>query len=99
MRVEFDREVTVSGRPRIALTIGTETRHAAFSAWGTQSLYFEHLVQEGDRDEDGIGIPASALDLNGGTIAATDGTTAADLAHGAVAADPTRMVDGSRTKR
>ncbi len=42
---------------------------------------FSYSVQEGDRDEDGISIPANALVLNGGTITTTDGTTDADLTH------------------
>ena len=50
-----------------------------------------------DRDQDGISIAANALSLNGGTIRATDGTTDADLTHGAAPADPNRKVDGSRT--
>ena len=92
---EFDRVVTVSGRPRIALTMGAETRSAAFSGWGTHSLYFEYIVREGDRDEDGISIPANALALNGGTIIAADGTTDADLTHGTVTAEGGRKVNGS----
>ena len=89
VEVEFDRGVTATGSPQVALTIGTETRHATLSAWGGRSLYFDYTVQEGDRDEDGISIAANALVLNGGTIKATDGTTDADLRHG----------DGSRRAR
>ena len=93
--VEFDRAVQATGEPQVALTIGAETRHAAFRGWGRDRLYFEYTVQAGDRDEDGISIPASALALNGGSITAADGTTAADLAHRMVAADGDRKVDGS----
>ena len=57
---------------------------------------FEYTVQEGDRDEDGIGIPATALILNGGTIAlAADNTIDADLTHAAAngaCGRPTRRV-------
>ena len=94
VEVEFDRGVTATGSPQVALTIGTETRHATLSAWGDQSLYFDYAVQEGDRDEDGISIAANALVLNGGTIRATDGTTDADLRHGAVAAERGSKVNG-----
>ena len=46
---------------------------------------------------DGISITADALSLNGGSIkASADGTTDADLAHEAVAADAARKVDGRR---
>ena len=95
VEVEFDRAVTATGAPRVALTVGTETRHATFRGWGTQSLHFDYTVQAGDRDEDGISIPANALALAGGSITAADGTTAADLTHGTVTADGDRKVNGS----
>ena len=96
VEVEFDRAVTATGDPQVSLTIGTETRHAAIRGWGTQRLYFEYTVQQGDRDEDGISIPANALSVNGGAITAADGTTDADLTHGTVAAVSGRKVNGSR---
>ena len=97
--VEFDRAVTMTGNPQVALTIGTQTRHAAYSWWwrDDRTLDFAYVVQEGDRDEDGISIPANAVVLNGGTIKlAADSTIDADLTHAAVARDPTRKVSGSR---
>ncbi len=96
--VEFDRVVTVTGNPQVALTVGTETRHAAHSAWWRDEylIFFSYKVQEDDRDEDGISIPANALILNGGTIKfGADSTINADLTHAAVARDPTRKVSGS----
>ena len=99
--VEFDRAMTVTGEPQVALTIGAQTRYASYSTGeeGDRLMHFSYAVQESDRDERGIGIPANALNLNGGTIKhAGDGTTDADLTHGAVPADPTRKVDGSRTE-
>ena len=95
VEVEFDRAVTATGEPQVALTIGTETRHAAFAGWGRQTLYFDYTVQEGDRDEDGISIAANALVLNGGSITAADATTDADLTHPAVSPERDRKVDGS----
>ena len=94
--VEFNRTVAVTGTPRMALTIGTQTRHAAYSgSWG-EYADFSYVVQEDDRDEDGISIPANALVLNGGTMTAADGTTDADLAHAAVGPHRDMKVDGSR---
>ena len=97
--VRFDRVVTVTGNPLMALTIGTQTRHAAFYGYGyydDRVIAFSYVVQEGDRDEDGISIPANALILNGGTIAlAADSTIDADLTHAAANPDPTRKVSGS----
>ena len=101
-RVAFDRPVVVSttgGKPRLALTVGTQVRHAALSnAAGThRRLDFSYAVQGDDRAPGGVSIAADALSLNGGTIkAAADSTTAAALAHGAVAADATRKIDGRR---
>ena len=93
--VTFDGGVEATPEPRIALTIGTETRHATFSGWGSNYLYFSYTVQEADRDEDGISIPANTLVLSGGTITAPNGTTPADLTHAAVAADGGSKVNGS----
>ena len=95
VRVEFDKAVTATGSPRVALTIGTETRHATFVGSATRSLYFYYIVQAADRDESGISIAANALILNGGTIKAADGTTDADLTHAAVGAKRRSKVDGS----
>ena len=95
VEVEFDRAVEATGDPQVALTIGTQTRYATFSGWGRETLFFEYTVQEGDNDEDGIGIAANAVVLNGGTITAVDGTTDADLRHDAVAAERGRKVNGS----
>ena len=95
--VEFDRVVTVTGSPRVALAIGAQTRYAAYFAWSGEDryLHFSYAVQESDRDERGIGIPANALDLNGGTITSADGTTDAVLTHRAVADAPVLKVSGS----
>ena len=95
--VEFNRAVTVTGKPQLALTIGAETRHAAMSGWGRDSLYFNYTVQQGDHDEDGITIPANSLVLTGATTTAADGTTDADLTHGTVAAGRGSKVNGSLT--
>ena len=94
--VEFDRVVTVTGNPQMALTIGTETRHAAHDAWWRDEyvIFFSYKVQGDDRDEDGISIPANALILNGGTITATDGTTDADLTHAPARPVTRQEVDG-----
>ena len=99
----------VTGRPRVALTIGSQTRQATYSGHSTvvapnggtivdeDVLSFDYLVQATDRDTDGVSIPANALALNGGTIKlGSDRTIDADVAHGAVPADPARKVNGDR---
>ena len=95
VEVRFDRAVRAAGSPKVALTVGMQTRRATYSGWGDQSLYFDYTVQEQDRDEDGISIAANALLLDGGTIRAADGATDADLTHGAVAASSGNKVNGS----
>ena len=98
VRVAFDKPVTVTGSPRIGLTIGSRTRPAAFASVSSdQVLTFAYTVQTQDADADGISIAANAINLAGGAItAAVDTGTAADLAHAGVAADADRKVDGSR---
>ena len=65
MSVRFDQAVAATGKPQVALTVGTQTRYANFFAWSSQSLFFDYTVQEADRDEDGISISSDALLLNG----------------------------------
>ena len=99
VEVVFDRAVTVSGNPQLALTIGSATRAAGFvggSDTGITTLSFEYVVQAADRDLDGIGIAADALALNGGTITAAGGSGAADLTHAALPTDTVRKVDGGQ---
>ena len=94
--VTFSEAVTVTGAPQVGLTIGTQTRQAAYDASrssGTR-LVFAYRVQASDYDENGISIAFNALDLNGGTITLVNGATSAPLQHLAVARDETRKVSG-----
>ena len=97
--VRVNRTVVVTGQPRVALTIGADTRYAEFyDIFSDQGerwyLVFRYVVQASDRDDDGISIPANALTLNGGSIKDADGNDA-DLSHGAVPDDSRHKVDGS----
>ena len=95
--VVFDREVTVTGEPQVALTVGSEIRQATyFAGSGSNMSLFRYTVHGADRDADGISIAANALSLNGGSIKASADGTDADLTHEAVAADSTHKVAGSR---
>ena len=98
----FNKVVTVTTAgdpvegPRIAFTLGTETKHAAYdSGSGTPSLVFRYTVAEGDAAADGIAVAADALALNGGAIADSEGTAAA-LAHAALAAQSGHKVETVR---
>ena len=83
VHVAFDRLVTVSGKPRLALTIGPERRRAAYaSGSGTAVLVFGYVVLGVDVDPDGFGVPEDALELNGGEIVIARGSTAAELGLG-----------------
>ncbi len=93
--------VVVTGRPRVAITVGADTRYAEFSSYrpgagtgGEGLLRFLYVVQASDRDDDGISIPANALSLNGGSIEDADGNEA-DLSHDAVPDNPDHRVNGS----
>ena len=82
--VTFSKAVDVTGAPRLALTIGSTTRQAAYaSGTGSTSLVFRYVVVSGDADADGVSIGASALALNGGTIKEAGGTLDARLGLGA----------------
>ncbi|MDN5923860.1 MAG: hypothetical protein L0H70_02540, partial [Xanthomonadales bacterium] len=59
---------TVTGTPRIALTVGATTRYADYlSGSGTTAIVFRYTIQSGDNDSDGI-VVAPSFDLNGGTL-------------------------------
>ena len=94
----FTPKVTVTGTPRIALIVGATRRYAAYAAtadFGERSLVnFRYTVAAGDRDVNGIGIPANGLELNGGAIVARAGGAAAVLDHAAHAAGGGHKVDG-----
>ncbi|MDE2982022.1 MAG: fibronectin type III domain-containing protein [Gemmatimonadota bacterium] len=93
----FGESVTVTGTPHIAMTVGSNTRHANYRRGSPgQSLVFSYVVQTADVDPDGIEIAANALALNGGTINLTTNTaTAANRDHEAVAASTSHKVDGA----
>ena len=81
--------VTVTGTPRLALTVGATRRFAdlagrsdiEFSIGTVSRLVFQYTVAAADRDLNGFSLVANSLELNGGTIVATDGGAAAVLDH------------------
>ena len=98
-RVSWSEGVTVTGAPRFALRIGAQTRFATFrEMWGTTTFLFDYVVQESDRDDDGISVDADAIDLNGATIRDNAGNDAnLDLGYHAFSDDPNYKVDGRLT--
>ena len=95
--VWFEADLTVSGSPRLALTIGSGVRAARLVAnRGNGGLAFRYVVAPGDRDSDGIGIAPDALSLNGGRIRDVDGEDAVlDLGEHAIANHPSHQVRGA----
>lgn len=66
--VEFNKNVTITGSPYLALTIGSSTRQAAYSSGsGTRFITFRYTTVPGDVDTDGITSPTS-ITQNGGDI-------------------------------
>ena len=66
----FSETATVTGTPRLALTIGSTTRYANYaSGTNTRTLTFTYVVQTAlaDIDINGIAL-ATSLELNGGSI-------------------------------
>ena len=99
--IYFDEELTISGFPRLTLTIGARTQFATYQErWGRQHrlLAFHYEVQADDHDPDGLSIAADALHLNGGSILDRTGNAAnLSLAGHTVTNDPDHRVDGRGT--
>ena len=73
--VTWDQNVTITGTPQIAITIGASTVQAGYVASPTPTTSrFSYTVLPGQVDNDGITI--GALTLNGGSIANDAGTAA-----------------------
>ncbi len=98
IQVRFDSIASVTGSPRIRLTIGDETRYAAAGPQGfiSASVFFGYIVQADDRDANGISIPANAIELNGGTIRSRNSGANLPLTHAALSDQSGHKVDGSR---
>jgi hypothetical protein len=77
--VTYAEAVTVSGVPRLHLTIGATPVFATYTrGTGTAVLSFRYSVGAGDTDLDGISVDnGAAIDLNGGSIADAAGNAAA----------------------
>ncbi len=72
--VSYNGAITVTGLPRLALTIGSAAAYAVYdpAASTATALAFRYTVQSGDTDADGIAVAAN-VDLNGGTLTDTQG--------------------------
>ena len=97
----FEDAVTVTGRPRLTLAVGTPVdtflqraaRYADYtSGSGSSQLVFAYTVVAGDNDPDGVSIAADSVALNNGAIVDGDGT-AVVLYHREVGPQPDHRVD------
>ena len=97
--ITFSKDVTVTGIPKVGLTIGKRTRQAVYDKDKSDgsTLVFFYRVEAGDVDTDGISIAANKLALNSGRIWINAGggiAIDAKLDHDAVAPSALRKVDG-----
>ncbi|MCP4122640.1 MAG: hypothetical protein GY751_12875, partial [Bacteroidetes bacterium] len=64
----FNYPVSVSGTPRLSISIGTNTKYATYySGSGTTTITFRYITENSDLDFDGLTI-TSAIELNGGSV-------------------------------
>ena len=89
--VAFSSPVVVTGSPQIFLDSANIGRMSYVAGSGTSALLFAYVTVTGDIDNEGFGLKANSLTLNGGTIKASNGT-AANLAHIAIAKSATRKL-------
>ena len=97
VQVGFTVPLEVAGSPTLALALGSGARQASLSWSDDRTVAFRYAVQAKDRDEDGIGIAANALSLNGGSIRSAAGADAdLDLGAHAIVNAAGHKVDGSK---
>jgi hypothetical protein len=70
--VTFPLDVTVTGSPKLTVTIGSTVVDANFVSVTGNVLLFEYLVVNGDSDLNGIAV-ASSVNLNGSTLTFNEG--------------------------
>ncbi len=66
--VIFDRDVEVSGAPRLAIEVGGEARTAVYDAAlsGPRSMVFRYTARDTDRDSDGVSVYPGSITLPSG---------------------------------
>ena len=92
--VEFTGPIEASRGVQLELDVGGRRRLATLSSRRTSTLVFGYRVLSGDRDANGIGIPADAVKLNGGSVWSPAGATV-DVGLGDHAID---RADGHRVR-
>ena len=89
---------TTDGTPRLEIILNPASLSKKWAVYesgsGTKVLTFAYTVVQGNKS-DGFEVPGNALELNGGTIRATN-SVFATLTHAAVARANSHAVDGMR---
>ena len=95
VEVKWNESVTVTGSPRLALTMGSKTLYAEYA--GGVNPRFRYTVGSRVRDLNGVSVAAGALELNGGAIRSESTNENADIGLGshAITDDSSHKVDGS----
>ena len=93
IHVEFSEEVKVTGRPTLAIRVGSTARTATFSIGGqtATSKPFDYLVQAGEEDADGVGVDAGSVTLPSGASVKDRAGNAAVLTHSGAVAVSTKV--------
>ena len=92
VRVTFNRNMIVTGTPRLTINVGERDRLASYAGGSRAWLKFSYAVMEGDADYDGVSIEFNSLSLEGGTIRDASGNDAM-LNHEPLESDPDHKVD------
>ena len=96
LTVTFNENVTVTGKPRLPIEVGTDRRYAKYESGNNGStLTFSYQVRGKDEDTDGISIKRPIGLGKNSTIKDSDGN-AARLQHGGLATQPSHKVDGGK---
>ncbi len=96
VHLTFDGPVSVTGRPFLRLQFDEHVQQKAVyrSGSGSTVLEFVYWVFNGDRDQDGVSIPAGTIDINRGAITGTAIGEQAALGYPALPDDARHRVDG-----
>ncbi len=85
--LNFNRDITVTGTPQLALWVGNQLRYAQHQATlSSRNMIFNYSLQSGDSDDNGVSLPSPSIDLNGGSINDT-GSSPANLDFSSFAPD------------
>ena len=94
--VVYDEPVLVEGRPELPIKLGTARPQAGYeSGSGGTELVFAYAVQEADRDDDGVSLPAGTLVGPAGASVADRSGNPAVGGHSGLPDQSGHKVDGS----